>query len=199
MKNRVIFYLVKCILYLIGKTLRFEKLEISAPGVIAVFHDEMFPVLFHLRSLKPIFLASRHRDGKMLGCLLEEWGYEVVYGSSGKNKGGKEALAEILTKMGKDRIVIITPDGPRGPRHKMKAGAIVLAKKGLVPLYLVRALYKGKRLHSWDKFLFPLPFSKVIFKHTIMPLGHDSSYEDMDNTIKDAEMLLKNLSCKQIV
>ena len=56
----------------------------------------------------------------------------------------------------------ITPDGPTGPRHQMKMGAVRVAQRTQVPLFLVGISIKKKKiLKSWDQFEIPLPFSTV--------------------------------------
>jgi hypothetical protein len=58
--------------------------------------------------------------------------------------------------------IAVTPDGPRGPEKKMKAGAVITAKKSGLPLVLVGAGYNKKRaLKNWDKFQIPAFFSKA--------------------------------------
>jgi len=56
----------------------------------------------------------------------------------------------------------ITPDGPRGPRFKFKAGAIFTAQisgKAVVPI--AYAAKPAWILRTWDKFIIPPPFAKV--------------------------------------
>src|SRR3989304_5887880 len=58
--------------------------------------------------------------------------------------------------------IAITPDGPRGPAKKLKAGAVVTAKKSGLPLVLIGVGYRNKRiLRNWDNFQIPAFFSKA--------------------------------------
>ncbi len=58
----------------------------------------------------------------------------------------------------------ITPDGPRGPRGKVKAGVVELARlTGATLLPLAFGASRGVVLNSWDAFLIPLPFSKGVY------------------------------------
>ena len=58
-------------------------------------------------------------------------------------------------------LVAITPDGPRGPAHKLKPGAVVSAKKSKVPLVLAGVGFKKKKIFkSWDQFEVPYLFSE---------------------------------------
>ena len=135
----------------------------SSPAVVAFWHDEMLPVwtLFARKksNLSLSALISLSKDGEILAQLLHDWGYELVRGSS--SKGGKEAL-EQMTTLAARSILLITPDGPRGPRHQMKPGAVIAAQRACVPLYLCRIKTEGWRFEkSWDKFLLPYPFARI--------------------------------------
>ncbi|MBK9184626.1 MAG: DUF374 domain-containing protein [Ignavibacteria bacterium] len=64
-----------------------------------------------------VALVSPSTDGAILADLLTDWGYTVVKGSS--SRGGKEAL-QIMVEQAANSVVLITPDGPRGPAHVAK-------------------------------------------------------------------------------
>lgn len=68
-----------------------------------------------------------------------------------------------LVRSGRCQRVVITPDGPRGPRHRMKRGGALAAKELGLPLYFCKIEYRRARMleKSWDKFEVPLPFSRV--------------------------------------
>jgi lysophospholipid acyltransferase (LPLAT)-like uncharacterized protein len=57
----------------------------------------------------------------------------------------------------------VTPDGPTGPRHVMKPGAVLAAQRACVPLVIVGIASARKKIfmRSWDRFEVPLPFSTV--------------------------------------
>ncbi|MCF6178407.1 MAG: hypothetical protein L3J63_03330, partial [Geopsychrobacter sp.] len=60
--------------------------------------------------------------------------------------------------------LVITPDGPKGPRHQIKDGVIQLARltgRPVVPMAFVCS--KGHRFASWDRFLLPFPFSRGVY------------------------------------
>jgi lysophospholipid acyltransferase (LPLAT)-like uncharacterized protein len=68
--------------------------------------------------------------------------------------------------MVKDRAEMpwaITPDGPRGPRGRVNDGVILLASEGrreIIPAGY--AVSRGLRFKSWDRFVVPLPFSRIV-------------------------------------
>lgn len=176
------------------RTLRFSAdFELHQPCVIAVYHDEMLPILEFFRPSKPAFLTSVNHWGWALGGAAQAMGYTVVHGSP--KKGGKEALQTLQTLMRRQRqSVVITVDGSRGPRHKVKPGAVVLARKAGVPLYLMRASYPGVRLpFSWDKFRYPLPCALVRLSTRPLDISDYSEKTDVQPYIDQADAILDAL------
>ena len=60
------------------------------------------------------------------------------------------------------RSLAITPDGPKGPREKMKPGPVLIAQRTGAPIIPVvsgasRASYFG----GWDRFMIPHPFARL--------------------------------------
>jgi lysophospholipid acyltransferase (LPLAT)-like uncharacterized protein len=91
--------------------------------------------------------------------------------------------------------IAITPDGPRGPEHKFKAGAVITAKKSGVPFVLMGIGIKSKKkLKSWDKFQVPNPFTKVkvIYSEPVY-VDEKLSYDDTSKVIEECEKKLNEL------
>lgn len=149
-------------LNILSKTWRIEvKGELPEnPAVIAFWHGQMLPGWKLFDGQNPTAIVSTSKDGAILTNLLEKWGFEVARGSS--SKSGSVALRQMI-RFAEKRYVLITPDGPRGPKNKMKAGAVITAMRAQVPLILLRInIHKSKVFDkSWDDFELPLPFSKV--------------------------------------
>jgi hypothetical protein len=61
------------------------------------------------------------------------------------------------------KIVVITPDGPKGTRHVLKYGSIRIASEQQVPLFFagIRHEDKWQLNKSWDRFEIPKPFSLI--------------------------------------
>jgi len=106
-------------------------------------------------------LVSMSRDGAILASVLEHWGYTLIRGSS--HIGGKEALQSMVDAAAHGSSLCVTPDGPRGPRHEMKPGAVLSAQRAQVPLVIVGIACAKKKVftRSWDRFELPLPFSRA--------------------------------------
>lgn len=161
--------------------------------VCAFWHGFMMIGWFIHRQNNAAALVSMSKDGDVLSTILEKWKYNVLRGSS--STGGNDALTGMIMLLREGYTLAITPDGPRGPIFKMKAGAIISAKKSNVPLYLVGIGIKKKiRLKSWDRFEIPLPFSRVlvIYSDPIV-IDENLSYEETDQKIINCELLLNKL------
>ncbi|MCX6141263.1 MAG: lysophospholipid acyltransferase family protein [Candidatus Kapabacteria bacterium] len=155
----------------------------TGPCIVAFWHGEMLPVWFAFRALRPVALVSPSTDGAILATLLSDWGYEVVIGSS--SRGGKEAL-QVLVEQAAHNVVLITPDGPRGPAHVAKPGAVIAAHRAGVPLILVRMRSTRTKsfTKSWDRFQLPLPFAQITL-HVSAPIDVPAhlSREEIDAMI----------------
>jgi len=174
------------LLNIISKTWRY-KIEGTLPnsnGIVAFWHGYMLPVWRYFSKYNPFAVVSQSRDGELLSELLSSWGYSLIRGSS--SKGSKEALDEITHKAS-DKIILMTPDGPRGPIYEFKPGAAVASMRAGVTLYLckVRISWKINFKKSWDNFSLPLPFSKIYINILcIEKINDDSSRDEVDEKIK---------------
>jgi lysophospholipid acyltransferase (LPLAT)-like uncharacterized protein len=66
--------------------------------------------------------------------------------------------------MKKGDDLLVTPDGPRGPRHEISQGALALAMKSKAPIMVVNYLPSSFwQLESWDRFVIPKPFARLDF------------------------------------
>ena len=181
MKKKLILILLRVVLWKVillwCKTLRitrinsehFNELKRNGKNVVVVFwHGTMFVGWFlHRPEMKRGIsaLVSQSNDGEFLSTILERWNYTMIRGSS--HIGGKEAMQLMVDEVEKGNSLAITPDGPRGPRHEMKMGAIRVAQRTGVPLILAGiSSSKKKQLRSWDKFEVPLPFSSIVVTYS---------------------------------
>lgn len=156
-----------------------ELLNLDKPFVIAFWHGTMLANWYVNRNKNITALVSPSKDGELLSKILIKWGYNLQRGSS--NKSGKESLDILVSKAKNGNSIAITPDGPRGPAKEFKAGAVIIAKKGNLPLILVGV--KNKNLYrfnnSWDKFELPKPFSKILLSYSEpIYIDNNLSYEE---------------------
>lgn len=183
------------LLYWLGKTWRIEAQgELPAGAVVIAFwHGDMLPVWKYFADTQSLALISLSRDGGLLADLVSRWGFETVRGSS--SKGGGEALADIVGALRSGRRVLITPDGPRGPQHVMKPGAVIAAHRAQVPLVLCRVTAGAAiRGSNWDRFLIPLPFARMSIEFVTLDVPEDADRTKLERLNRYAGNLLKNLT-----
>ena len=141
-----------------GETIESEIIYPRVPAIYVLWHGRLLPLAFRYRAVRGATLITRNRDGDYVTGVIQKWGYEVIRGSS--SRGGAAALRSIVRMVRRGKSVALTPDGPRGPRQKMKLGPLRAAQVAGVPIVpfsagAVRARYYGR----WDRFLVPAPFT----------------------------------------
>ncbi|AGB42295.1 hypothetical protein Halha_2421 [Halobacteroides halobius DSM 5150] len=127
--------------------------------IFAMWHGQLWLPVYHLRNKGHIALASQSDDGEYISQVLNKLGWGVVRGST--SRGGARSLLKLVKEIRRGKNVAITPDGPTGPRHKVKSGILYLAQKTnstIIPLGV--SFSKKKVFNSWDKFELPYPLAK---------------------------------------
>jgi lysophospholipid acyltransferase (LPLAT)-like uncharacterized protein len=128
--------------------------------IYAFWHETMLLPTYHYGVTRAKVLISEHADGEMIAQLCRHLGLGAVRGST--TRGGAAALREILALENRHHVVI-TPDGPRGPRRVVQPGLVFLAAKTGLPVVPVGfAFHRCWRLPSWDRFAVPWPFSPAV-------------------------------------
>lgn len=145
------------------KTIGWEKVESvmrSKKFILAVWHSRLLLPSYMLKGMNFLVLVSQSKDGEIITRIINKQGQDTMRGSS--TRGGLRALAGMIKNLKENsRPGAFTPDGPQGPRFKVKHGIITCAKKTGYPI--VPVTYSASRIKifsSWDRFILPLPFSK---------------------------------------
>ena len=125
-------------------------------------------------------LVSRHRDGRFIGDVLKRFSVDVLHGSSlrnGRDRGGASVMRAMLGVLAAGEHVVITPDGPRGPRRVAAPGVAQLAAmSGVVVLPCAAQKWPRHVLRSWDRMVVPLPFGRGdIVCGAPIPIGRDEA------------------------
>ena len=171
-----------------------KKKQSESRYIFLLWHNRLYfmPLIvpaFYLK--KCCGLVSMSRDGGILTDLIKSFGLQVIRGSS--SRGGAKAMLEMEKKIQEGFNIVMTPDGPRGPKYQMKAGAIKLASKTGTPIIPVALnSEKHKELRNWDATQIPLPFSKLEFTYgepISIPEGVcDAEFEEYKELV-NAEMM----------
>lgn len=130
--------------------------------IIAFWHDQLLLMVGGYRGPGAKLLISASKDGELLARTMKYFGQGAIRGSS--SRGGYGALRRMVAAAGEKFDLALTPDGPKGPRHEMKAGVVQLARltgRPVVPMAF--ACSRGHRFASWDRFLLPYPFCRGVF------------------------------------
>ena len=169
-----------------------RRLHTRHPAVIfAVWHNRMMMIPYLYRRLfgpkTIVTLASSSRDGEYISRALRYFRPRLVRGST--SRGGSAAFRALIRSIDEGMDCIITPDGPRGPRCRVQAGTIALARLTGVPIVpMSYASSRRKVLSSWDRFILTLPFGRTTYafgQPIICP--RDASKEEMESLARRLE------------
>ncbi|RMD89725.1 MAG: DUF374 domain-containing protein [Calditrichaeota bacterium] len=147
-----------------GKEYLEELQKQKARYILCPWHGRiLLPIYIH-RQQNIYALVSQHRDGELLARILTKLGYRTIRGSS--TRGGQAAFFQMARVLKNGFTGAVVPDGPRGPRHKLKEGVLKLAQ--LTGAYILPITFSSSRkitFKSWDRFTLFFPFSKAIVKY----------------------------------
>lgn len=108
-------------------------------------------------------MISLSPDGEFISKAAARLRIPPVRGSTGKaatSKGGARAFREALLFIRSGGVMILTPDGPRGPAEILPIGPVQMARAAGCPVFVMSlAASPALRLGSWDKARIPLPFA----------------------------------------
>ncbi len=169
MRARALAGIVWPLARLIGMTVRIryegqDRLEerlASGTGVIMVtWHGRTLIPANVFRNRGYWVMISLSRDGEMQNRIFERFGFRTVRGST--SRGGIRAALELARRLREGGAVAFTPDGPRGPTHKVQLGALLLAQKSGCPIVPVGVSARPRLLvNSWDRYMVPAPFARA--------------------------------------
>lgn len=177
----------------------FEKVKHifnSRKFIYAVWHSRLLLLNYLSHGIEGTAMASASEDGEFVARILKRQGHEAIRGST--SRGGIKALSALIKNMTeKERPGTIIPDGPQGPRFKVKLGIIILARETGYPILLFSySAKKMKVFSSWDRFILPYPFTKclgIYGKPFYIPKDADK-----DDLMRYQNLLEKELNCLTI-
>ncbi|GAB4265948.1 MAG: hypothetical protein Kow0092_18560 [Deferrisomatales bacterium] len=138
-----------------------ERLGNLGGAVVAFWHNRMLGALVAHRGSGVGVVISRSRDGELISRVAQAFGHRALRGSS--SRGGAPALRAALEHLRRGGAVAFTPDGPRGPRYRVRPGAVYAARQAGCPVVPVGiAMAPKAEFSSWDRFQVPVPFGKVL-------------------------------------
>jgi lysophospholipid acyltransferase (LPLAT)-like uncharacterized protein len=138
-----------------------EFRERRQPFMYVLWHGQLLPLLWTHRKRNIAVIISEHRDGEIIARIASALGFRTVRGST--SRGAARALLGASRELESGFDLAVTVDGPRGPAGVVTPGAPVIAQRTGAPMVPTAAsASRSWRLRSWDRFLVPKPFARVI-------------------------------------
>jgi lysophospholipid acyltransferase (LPLAT)-like uncharacterized protein len=180
---------------LIGRTIKFkmngwENWEAASRDgktpIYTFWHDRVFLATYFWQRRRIVVMTSRSFDGEYIARFIQRFGYGAARGSS--SRGATGAIVEMVRLMRAGSPTAFTIDGPRGPRHVAKMGAVLLAKKTGNPVlpFTINA-ERSWRINSWDRPQIAKPFSRA-HVHIAPPIFVPSDASDAELEAKRDEL-----------
>jgi len=142
-----------------------NHLENKGRVILASWHQRFFGGFYLPKILgMPIcIMISQSKDGDFVADVAERVGWIAVRGSS--SRGGKKALKGMVDEVIKTQLAGHIVDGPTGPPRVIKSGLISMAQNSGAAICPTYVLYEKPWIfNSWDRFMVPKPFSRVIIR-----------------------------------
>lgn len=184
------------------RTLRFEFRSVGTivapvtaipPGpryAYALWHENLLLPCGTVAHPDIAALISQHADGEILAALIGAIGMGIVRGST--NRGGIEAVRGLVNGTVGRRHLVVTPDGPRGPRRIVQAGLVYIASRTGMQIVPVGIGYRNPwRARSWDRFAVPRPCSRarmILGEPITVPAGLKADGIEAYRRLVQAEM-----------
>ena len=142
-----------------------ERLLSGQQALYTTWHCHLLFPLFYVRhyegQLPPLVLmASPSRDGEFIAEVARGLGFAISFGS--RRKGGVQALQQMAGYYRRGYSCGLIADGSRGPARIAQNGPLYLARITNGPIVpLAVAASRRKIFQTWDRFVLPLPFSRL--------------------------------------
>jgi lysophospholipid acyltransferase (LPLAT)-like uncharacterized protein len=182
---------------MLGPTLRYAvSWESSAPGslekrpiIYSFWHRCVFPAAYLWRNLNIRVMTSQSYDGEYIARIIQKFGFVPVRGSS--SRGAVRALLGMRREAEQGWTVAFTIDGPRGPMYVAKPGPVLLARSTGIPMSVFHiAVENAWTLKTWDRFIIPRPFSRVLMRVageiTVFPDASEVQMEQLHQQMQAA-------------
>ena len=183
----LIFLLMSVLWFTYRKRYHFINEPIEEQCIAVTWHSELLIAPKVYRKLrkkqKTAAIIAQHHDGEIIARTLNFLNILPLRGSS--RRGAKAVLIAAIKALKEGYSVMITPDGPKGPRYTMSDGAVALALRSNLPLMVVN--YQAEafwQLNSWDRFVIPKPFTTLNIYHQVVTLSEMQKKEAKTHLLK---------------
>jgi lysophospholipid acyltransferase (LPLAT)-like uncharacterized protein len=171
-------WLVAAYIELLIRTVRWRFDNRGPVDEVMAGHEGLIALFWHGRiaqgmACRPLLgdkprrvMISLSPDGEFIAKAARRLKIPPVRGSAGRegrrlSKGGAKAFREAMIFIRSGGVMILTPDGPRGPREELPIGPVMMARAADCPVYIMSlAARPALALASWDRAAIPLPFAR---------------------------------------
>jgi lysophospholipid acyltransferase (LPLAT)-like uncharacterized protein len=131
------------------------------PVMVAFWHGKYLPLFSAMAGLRGAAFTSDTFRGGIVAEICARFGYEpcrLPY------KGGLRSRAIIRDALARQQVGGFAIDGPLGPYHSIKSGAIEFASElnGVIVPVGVGVARRHIFTKRWDRLEIPMPFSRVV-------------------------------------
>jgi len=171
--QRVLSWILARFIQFTAWSIRWEKPDAAGAPLLHALDQPVIAVFWHSRIMqmtegwpmtKPLaMLQSPHPDGKVIANAIQRLGFQTIWGSSTKGKGGAAGLRNLIKALRGGISIGITPDGPRGPRMHLSPGVVAAARMSGAPV--IPAAWNTRRrmvCDTWDRMLIARPFTQGV-------------------------------------
>ena len=174
--------------YLTNKKVFFAPADLGDENfIMACWHGELLMIPYaytkYRKNPNVKLIISDHFDGSLIAKTLSFFGFGTIRGSS--NENAARALMKSIKELKNGSDLGITPDGPKGPRHEVADGIIIMAQKAKVKITVVSIKPSSYwQLNSWDKFVIPKPFGTITYYISDLIDVRDMSLDEAKSLIQ---------------
>jgi lysophospholipid acyltransferase (LPLAT)-like uncharacterized protein len=183
----ILVALVALYIRLVGWTTRIKRIGEEhlppKPFIYILWHSRIMFLTYSHRARAHNILVSTSKDGDISAGVNRHFGHRIIRGTASSPEKARRSLIKLIRKLRENKVVCITPDGPKGPAYEVKKGIPFIAQKTGFPVVPVAYSMKRKKiLNTWDRLLFPLPFNSAVLV-TGKPV-YVARNEDLDTAAK---------------
>lgn len=134
------------------------------PCIYAMWHADQFCVYGLREKARTNILISTSSDGDIVAYCCKNLGFKIIRGSSG-HKGAIESTFKMAEALEQGEDIALMVDGPNGPLHSVKNGAVRLAKMSgapIVPVGWYCPQWNFINLPSWDAMSAPIHSCNIV-------------------------------------
>lgn len=167
---------------------QFNQIAKDEGAVLALWHQKLViipPILSKFTPFSYAALVSNSKEGEILSQVVNSYkrGRAVRIAHNAKSAG----LVGAIDTVKQGLVLVITPDGPRGPSQEVKGGIFTIAKNADAHIFPINWTSDTCwNLKTWDKMLIPKPFSTIT-----VSIGAPLPKETAHFEKKEAAALLK--------